>query len=143
MAARKAILDQPIIPGLTVRIRAWVYLLGLIVTAALTSFGVGSDNQALVEAGVLVGLVVVFIGAVNTPYELPNTASELVPWFTSERCFWLYRGVALIGTILAFQGIGSQDQWTTFTAALGAIFGLTVTTLRTSLVKAVNAPEVA
>ena len=98
MAARiKATVAKPMIPGVGSSLRAWLYLIGLIVVAFNTAFGVGNGNQTQVQVGVIVGLLVVFIGAVNTPYELPQTASELVPWLTTERCFWIYRSVAVMG----------------------------------------------
>jgi hypothetical protein len=143
MATRtKALVARPIIPGVGSRLRAWLYLIGLIVVSFYSAFGVGNGNQTQVQIGAMIGLVVVFIGAVNTPYELPNTASALVPWFTSQRCFWLYRGIVVLGPLMAGFGAGNDAQWATFTTALGTIFGLGVATLRTSLVKAVNAPEV-
>lgn len=139
----KSLVSTPIIPGAMWRVRAWAYLTLLILDAYYTAFGLGTGNHAQVQIGAAIGLIGVFLAAVNTPHELPNTASSLVPWFTTERCFWIYRGIALLGTVLAGFGVGQDAQWSSFTTSLATIFGLTVTTLRTSLVKAVNAPEVA
>ncbi|MCK9597820.1 MAG: peptidoglycan-binding protein [Sphaerochaeta sp.] len=134
--------ETPIIPGLGWKPRAWLYILGLIISAFLAALGIGGGEHGILAAGAALGLTTVGVAAVNTPAGMKTRKAEVVSWLTSERCFWIYRGVFLLGTILAGFGVGSDEQWSTLLGAVAAIFGLSAANLRTSLVKAVNAPEV-